>query len=390
MTQDYSAIDGHFQIKKGQGLSQAICEELGLNPEQTKQLSFSIWQEVFKCIEDENNEHESNDKIYTGGSELSKTCNGSFKVHAGQIIKLGAETFNKILGIVNQALSTDIKMSEQPSVTPTNSGGEPSAATGGSDKSVNPNSTQDENEQTPDYAYQKGDSVTGTSSGRTFIVNHNLTEETDLQEVPFMTRHDEFITDEFGYKTKYTYDDRDNRLIFINYGSSNAQGCQYKTRKDRAEGNIVKGNFIDNLNAKEKEIVERTNGALVDLAYQDVKRDVIFNEVVNHSGWKVAVYTRKGKTLKVFFDTKNKNEIKQVTVIDKKGETVSYNPSCMYVEGKKCDGFTNWNGILSIVNDAFGKGINNYNDNYASMSITTNSDGKRIPNFVRKKSDEEQ
>lgn len=129
--------DGKFKIQRGQGISQAIASELGLNAQQCKKLG-SIWSEIFKEVDKQNEQTQ----IYSGGNDLHGPTNQNYVVHTNQVIEFSKEIWNKIVQLVNAKLGTNIQATEgggatdaateTPDGTPAASGGKdtpPAAAT---------------------------------------------------------------------------------------------------------------------------------------------------------------------------------------------------------------------------------------------------------------------
>ena len=107
-------IDGKFQIAKGQGITQAIVDELGLNKEDlTKMNKRSIWDEIIKIAEDKNSYVE-------GTKTYDKSMEHSLKV--GDTFEFTKAAFQKIINIVNQvtgkglAISSEVEDSSQEPV----------------------------------------------------------------------------------------------------------------------------------------------------------------------------------------------------------------------------------------------------------------------------------
>ena len=76
------AIDGNYDgkiaIQKGQGISQAIRDELGLTQAECNKLGGSIWAMIFEQVEAQNQQG----KIYSGGSDLNGAVGKNFVVHS--------------------------------------------------------------------------------------------------------------------------------------------------------------------------------------------------------------------------------------------------------------------------------------------------------------------
>lgn len=90
-------LDGRFEIKRGQGLSQAIAGELGLNENDCKKLG-SVWNEIVQMATEENAFTEDSKK-YTEGSILQE----------GDAFEFTKESFNKIIKLINNNLDKNIE-----------------------------------------------------------------------------------------------------------------------------------------------------------------------------------------------------------------------------------------------------------------------------------------
>lgn len=99
--------DGRFKIQRGQGISQAIATELGLNAQQCRKLG-SVWNEIFKEVDKQNEQT----KIYSGGNDLHGPTNRNYVVHTNQIVGFSKEIWNKIVQLVNAKLGTNIQATE--------------------------------------------------------------------------------------------------------------------------------------------------------------------------------------------------------------------------------------------------------------------------------------
>ncbi|MCM1009789.1 MAG: hypothetical protein NC390_02780 [Fusobacterium sp.] len=99
--------DGKFKIQRGQGISQAIASELGLNSQQCRKLG-SVWNEIFKEVDKQNQQTQ----IYAGGNNLHGQTNKNYVVHTNQVIEFSKEIWAKIVQLVNEKLGTDIQTGE--------------------------------------------------------------------------------------------------------------------------------------------------------------------------------------------------------------------------------------------------------------------------------------
>lgn len=111
-------IDGKFTIKRGQGISQAIRDELGLTQEQCNKLGKSVWTQIFAQVEAQNKKG----KIYDGGSNGFAGGN-NFVVHPDQVIEFSKEIWGNIVKLVNDKLGTNIAAAQTPA-QPAESGAE--------------------------------------------------------------------------------------------------------------------------------------------------------------------------------------------------------------------------------------------------------------------------
>ena len=102
--------DGIFTIKQGQGLSQAIAEEIGLSEEQCKKLDKSIWTQIMDGIDKQKDEKPD---LYSGGNDINGKFNKNFIVKTGQVIQVCLTgIWKNILNIVNNALGTNFEAEE--------------------------------------------------------------------------------------------------------------------------------------------------------------------------------------------------------------------------------------------------------------------------------------
>lgn len=104
--------DGKFNIEKGQGLSQAIVKELGIEAgsAEAKKLN-SVWGQIFSLVETENNARGADNKIYSGGSDLKGSTAKNFVMTIGQAVDL-SNIWEQIKTLVQNA---GAKMNSTPS-----------------------------------------------------------------------------------------------------------------------------------------------------------------------------------------------------------------------------------------------------------------------------------
>ena len=108
------AIDGNYDgkitIKQGQGISQAIRDELGLSQAECNQLGGSIWTQILEQVSMQNEQG----KIYDGGNDVKGATNKNFVVHSGQVIEFSRQIWNNIVQLVNDKLGKNIAKLESP------------------------------------------------------------------------------------------------------------------------------------------------------------------------------------------------------------------------------------------------------------------------------------
>ncbi|MBR2430567.1 hypothetical protein IKB17_03775 [bacterium] len=98
--------DGKFTIKQGQGLSQAICEELNLNNNEIKLLN-SVWTQIFEQVDLQQEENLNAGKagIYTGGNDLNGPSSKNYVVMLNQAIEFSQNIWSEIVNLVNGVLN---------------------------------------------------------------------------------------------------------------------------------------------------------------------------------------------------------------------------------------------------------------------------------------------
>ncbi len=93
--------DGKFEIKKGQGISQAIAEEIGLTKEQCKKVD---WKSVFEIVNEAKGK-EGNNVNWDGGSDSFIPANQKYIVHTGDKIEFSQEMWKKITDVVSNSIN---------------------------------------------------------------------------------------------------------------------------------------------------------------------------------------------------------------------------------------------------------------------------------------------
>ncbi len=99
-----------IEIKKNQGLSQAIASKLGLSKAECKKIDITVWQDVMKAVDEEQTarkEKNSNDtSIFSGGNDVStidkkENWKSNFIAKEGTV-SLSDESWSKISGMLGK------------------------------------------------------------------------------------------------------------------------------------------------------------------------------------------------------------------------------------------------------------------------------------------------
>ncbi len=108
-------INGQFFVKKGQGLSQAIAEELNLKPDEIKQIDGKTWKSIFQKVDEQQqkNIEDGKGKVYTGGNTWNGSGTGNYVVQVNQAVSFSKEIWADIVGLVSAKLGKEIKIGEQ-------------------------------------------------------------------------------------------------------------------------------------------------------------------------------------------------------------------------------------------------------------------------------------
>ena len=108
-------INGQFFVKKGQGLSQAIAEELNLKPDEIKQIDGKTWKSIFQKVDEQQqkNIEEEKGKVYTGGNTWNGSGTGNYVVQVNQAVSFSKEIWADIVDLVSAKLGKEIKIGEQ-------------------------------------------------------------------------------------------------------------------------------------------------------------------------------------------------------------------------------------------------------------------------------------
>ena len=92
-----------ISIDSGQGVTQAIAQNLGLSKADCKKIKLSTWQSVMSLVNDANTQSVQNKKasIFGGGSNVQgigdkSTWKSNFQVQAGQTMQIDDSIFSKI------------------------------------------------------------------------------------------------------------------------------------------------------------------------------------------------------------------------------------------------------------------------------------------------------
>lgn len=99
-----------IEIKKNQGLTQAIASKLGLSKDECKKIDTSVWQDVMKTVDEEQTarkEKNPNDtSIFSGGNDIStidkkENWKSNFIAKEGKV-SLSDESWSKISGLLGK------------------------------------------------------------------------------------------------------------------------------------------------------------------------------------------------------------------------------------------------------------------------------------------------
>lgn len=97
-------IDGRFIIREGQGITQGIAEELGLTKDECKQISGSVWSQIIQEVDDNVTAQNNNN--------AAPNKSNNYLVHKDAVIQFTKECWQKIVGLVNNALGKNIQTEE--------------------------------------------------------------------------------------------------------------------------------------------------------------------------------------------------------------------------------------------------------------------------------------
>lgn len=122
-----------IQVTKGQGLTQAVATKLGLSKEECKNIDLSVWQEVVREIDKEQqgiNEHNRanpnnlQESIFSGGNDVStinqrQNWKSNFVIHEGAF-SLSEDSWGRISGLLGKPIEKppEEKPEEKPEVKP--------------------------------------------------------------------------------------------------------------------------------------------------------------------------------------------------------------------------------------------------------------------------------
>lgn len=92
-----------INVVKGQGITQAIAANLGLDKDDCKGIKLSTWQSVMTLVDEANTKRIQNNQssIFTGGNDVksigdSASWKSNFKVNAGDVMHIEDSIFDKI------------------------------------------------------------------------------------------------------------------------------------------------------------------------------------------------------------------------------------------------------------------------------------------------------
>lgn len=122
-----------IQVKKSQGLTQAVATKLGLTKEECKNIDLSVWQQVVQEIDKEQqgiNEHNRanpnnpQESIFSGGNDVStinqkQNWKSNFIIHEGSF-SLSEDSWGRISGLLGKPIEKppEEKPEEKPEVKP--------------------------------------------------------------------------------------------------------------------------------------------------------------------------------------------------------------------------------------------------------------------------------
>lgn len=107
-------INGQFFIEKGQGLSQAIRDELGLEQTDADKLG-SVWTKIFEQVnkQQEENINAGKAKIYNKGNNLAGKTSENYVVYENQAVSFSKAVWDEIVRLVNEMLGKNITSVQQ-------------------------------------------------------------------------------------------------------------------------------------------------------------------------------------------------------------------------------------------------------------------------------------
>lgn len=113
-----------ISISKGQGITQAIAANLGLNKDDCRSIKLSTWQSVMTLVDEANTKRLQNNQssIFTGGNDVSSigdssTWHSNFHVNAGDVMQIEDSIFNKIKALLMPVSADEQKETVQDSET---------------------------------------------------------------------------------------------------------------------------------------------------------------------------------------------------------------------------------------------------------------------------------
>ncbi len=113
-----------ISISKGQGITQAIAANLGLNKDDCRSIKLSTWQSVMTLVDEANTKRLQNNQssIFTGGNDVSSigdssTWHSNFHVNAGDVMQIEDSVFNKIKELLT-GKKEEVQHAEEQQVEP--------------------------------------------------------------------------------------------------------------------------------------------------------------------------------------------------------------------------------------------------------------------------------
>ena len=115
-------LNMEISVSKGQGITQAIASNLGLNKDDCKNVKLETWQSIMTLVDEANTKRLENNEssIFTGGNDVSSigdksSWHSNFHVNEGDVMQIEDSVFDKIkklLGIQAQEETEETEETE--------------------------------------------------------------------------------------------------------------------------------------------------------------------------------------------------------------------------------------------------------------------------------------